>query len=137
MNITSHEDTRAKQPDGTHKKRAYRSPVLSVFGKVALLTQGAAGSCTSDGASCTLGGTMMASDRGTKENIISIGVHPLGVGLYLFDYRPEYRAIWGRGRQFGLMADEVEVVMPQAVRLHPDGYKMVDYGMLGIRHSVH
>ena len=30
------------------------------------------------------------------------------------------------------MADEVEVVLPQAVVMHPDGYKRVDYALLGI-----
>ena len=30
------------------------------------------------------------------------------------------------------MADEVELVLPQAVVMHPDGYKMVDYALLGI-----
>ncbi len=36
------------------------------------------------------------------------------------------------GRQFGVMADEVEAVLPQAVVMHPDGYKRVDYALLGI-----
>ena len=30
------------------------------------------------------------------------------------------------------MADEVETVLPQAVVMHPHGYKMVDYALLGI-----
>jgi hypothetical protein len=30
------------------------------------------------------------------------------------------------------MADEVEAVLPQAVVMHPDGYKRVDYALLGI-----
>ncbi len=75
-----------------------------------------------------------------KENIVRVGTHPLGIGLYLFDYKPEYRELAGFGRQFGVMADEVEVVLPQAVVMHPDGYKMVDYALLGIdiaEHSVH
>jgi hypothetical protein len=72
------------------------------------------------------------SDRNAKENIILVGRHPLGIGLYLFDYKPEYRDKWGAGRQFGVMADEVGTVMPEAVLVHPDGYKMVNYTMLGI-----
>jgi hypothetical protein len=35
------------------------------------------------------------------------------------------------------MADEVEKVMPEAVSVHPNGYKMVDYAMLGISRSLH
>ena len=41
-----------------------------------------------------------------------IGHHPNGFGLYLFDYKVEFQGAWGRGRQFGVMADEVESVMP-------------------------
>jgi hypothetical protein len=76
------------------------------------------------------------SDRITKENIVRIGMHPLGIGLYLFDYKPEYRGLSGQGRQFGVMADEVETVMPEAVSLHADGYKMVNYAMLGISQAI-
>ena len=86
------------------------------------------------------GGTSMTrkpcSERRVKENIVRIGDHPFGFGLYLFDYRPEHRAQWGHGRQFGVMIDEVEIVMPEAVCMHRDGYKRVDYGMLGISRSI-
>lgn len=76
----------------------------------------------------------MVSDPMTKINIVRIGKHPLGIGLYLFDYKPEYRDLYGHGRQFGVMADEVETVMPEAVSIHPNGYKMVNYALLGISH---
>jgi hypothetical protein len=72
------------------------------------------------------------SDRALKENIVRIGTHPAGFGLYLFDYKPKCRETAGYGRQFGVMADEVEAVLPQAVVMHPNGYKMVDYALLGI-----
>ncbi len=75
----------------------------------------------------------MPSSRAIKENIVRIGTHPLGIGLYLFDYGPEYRDRYGSGRQFGVMADEAEAVMPEAVFAHPGGYEVVDYAMLGIR----
>ena len=74
----------------------------------------------------------MVSDRNAKQNIVRIGTHPLGIGLYLFDYKPEFEPVAGYGRQFGVMADEVEAVLPQAVVMHPDGYKRVDYALLGI-----
>jgi Chaperone of endosialidase len=109
-------------------RKPYKAPELRVFGKLHLLTQGSAGSRT-DG-----GGTrrMAMSDRRCKQRIVRVGVHPLGIGLYLFDYKPEFHASWGRGRQFGVMADEVESILPQAVSVHPDGYKRVNYAMLGI-----
>ena len=69
-----------------------------------------------------LAGMKFFSDRRLKSNIERIGTHPLGIGVY------EYN-IFDR-RERGVMADEVETVMPKAVVLHPSGYKMVDYGML-------
>lgn len=73
------------------------------------------------------------SDRTAKQNIIRVATLPLGIGLYLFDYLDELRDIAGHGRQLGVMADEVEGVMPEAVWLHPTGYKMVNYDLLAIR----
>ena len=64
-----------------------------------------------------------ASDRRLKSNIVRIGTHSLGIGLYEYD-------IFGE-RQLGVMADEVEQVMPEAVTTHPTlGYKMVRYDLL-------
>jgi hypothetical protein len=65
---------------------------------------------------------IMFSDRRLKSNIVRIGTHPLGIGVYEYD-------IFG-GRQRGVMADEVEAVMPEAVSTHESGYKMVNYGLL-------
>ena len=64
----------------------------------------------------------MFSDRRLKSNIERVGTHPLGIGVYEYD-------IFGK-RQRGVMADEVETVMPEAVTEHPSGYKMVNYGAL-------
>jgi len=109
-------------------KAAYSSPVLTIYGSVSRLTMGTGGSQAD-----SMNMTKKASDRSLKENIVRVAEHSPGIGLYLFDYKPEYREAWAFGRQFGMMADEVEAVVPQAVSLHPDGYKMVDYAMLGIR----
>ena len=113
---------------GDGPKRAYAAPVLRVYGSVRQLTLGSSGT-RNDG-----GGTMRArrSDRSIKQNIRRIGTHPLGIGLYLFEYKPDYREEAGKGRQFGVMADEVELVLPRAVRRHAHGHKTVDYAMLGI-----
>lgn len=68
-------------------------------------------------------GTAFASDRRLKSNVVRIGTHPLGIGIYEYD-------IFGE-RQRGVMADEVEAVKPEAVTTHPtEGYKMVYYGKL-------
>jgi hypothetical protein len=79
---------------------------------------------------------MAASEPALKTNAVKVGTHPLGIGLYLFDYKPEYQATWGTGRQFGVMADEVERVRPEAVLIHPQGYRVVNYSMLGITRAT-
>jgi len=119
----------ANQPQGNEPRRkAYRRPELRVLGAVHLLTRSAGSVLSGDGMAMMMG----TSDRNAKQNIVRIGEHPLGIGLYLFDYKPAFRAQAGDGRQFGVMADEVEAVMPEAVSMHVDGYKMVDYAVLGV-----
>jgi hypothetical protein len=80
------------------------------------------------GAAGALGGAGIksaASDRRLKKNIKRIGTHILGIGLYTWDY------LWGEPFA-GVMADEVEQVMPEAIVMHPSGFKMVNYSMLGL-----
>ena len=77
------------------------------------------------GAAGAVGGGALASDRRLKKNIKRIGTHVLGIGLYTWDY------LWGQPFS-GVMADEVEQVMPEAVVTHPSGFKMVNYSMLGL-----
>ncbi len=120
------------QTEPSFGKKPYQRPSLQVFGRLHLLTQGTNGN-GNDGA----GVHSKQSDRLTKQNIVRICTHPFGIGLYLFDYKPEFRDEWGHGRQFGVMADEVEQVMPEAVSIHPNGYKMVNYAMLGISQNLH
>lgn len=115
-------------------KRAYKPPELTSFGAVHRLTQ-ATGPANGDGGQDMMARSM--SDRRVKERIVRIGEHPLGIGLYLFDYRAEFRDRWGHGRQFGVMADEVAAVMPEAVSTHECGFEVVDYAMLGIRRARH
>jgi hypothetical protein len=116
-------------------KKVYQRPSLRTFGSLHVMTQGT-GAVNGDAGQSMMPGMGGGSDRSIKENIVRIGDHPLGIGLYLFDYKFAYRAAWGQGRQFGVMADEVERVMPEAVATHADGYKLVDYAMLGISRAV-
>jgi len=62
------------------------------------------------------------SDRRLKSNIVQIGTHPLGIGIY------EYNIFGNRER--GVMADEVATVMPDAIVPHESGFMMVNYGKL-------
>jgi hypothetical protein len=69
-----------------------------------------------------IGSAFKSSDRRLKSNIERVGTHPLGIGIYEYD-------IFDR-RERGVMAQEVEQVMPSAVIEHPSGFKMVNYGLL-------
>lgn len=64
------------------------------------------------------------SDRRLKSDIKRVGATSHGLPFY------EY-TIFGE-RQRGVMADEVEKIIPEAVLTHPSGYKMVRYDMLGL-----
>jgi hypothetical protein len=136
-NITLLEDSMNPQAPQTPapRKKPYKRPELTTYGEVRVLTQTqSAGS--SEGSSGS-GVMKPGCDRRLKENVVRVGDHPLGIGLYLFDYKAEFRDGRGVERQFGVMADEVETVMPQAVELDDQGYKRVDFKMLGIRRQQH
>ena len=115
-------------------KKAYQAPKLVRYGAVRKLTQAAAtGNAENSGMSNPF---MATSDESLKENVICVGRHSLGFGLYLFNYKAEFRNAYGHGRQFGVMASEVEAIVPAAVSEGPLGHKTVDYAMLGISRVV-
>jgi hypothetical protein len=109
-------------------RKRYASPKLIRYGAVNALTR--SGVSTKNEGSPVL--RRVGSDRRLKENVVRVGTHPLGPGLYLFDYKPEFRDAHGHGRQFGVMADEIAAVMPGAISRDAEGYLGVDYGALGI-----
>ena len=78
----------------------------------------------------TLGAAYMMSDIRTKEHIKAIGWLPNGLPVYEYEYKPEWKDEAGHGKFVGVMAQEIELVQPEAVITRPDGYKMVNYGVL-------
>jgi len=68
------------------------------------------------------------SDRRLKTNIELAGIDPVS-GFNLYEY--EYTFLPGKKFR-GVMADEVEAVMPEAVLTDANGYKSVNYGMIGV-----
>jgi hypothetical protein len=65
---------------------------------------------------------IMASDIRVKENIIPVGNYK-GLGVY------EYSYVWSPQRWIGVMAQEVEKVLPDAV-VEIGGIKHVNYALL-------
>jgi hypothetical protein len=78
------------------------------------------------------GAGIMASDIRMKENIKQIHWMPNGLPVYEYEYKAEFKdhPLAGHGKFVGVMAQEVEQVMPEAVITNSDGYKMVNYGVL-------
>lgn len=101
----------------------------SMFNNIVGMGLGAASLFGTGGASSALsfgpgGATYMLSDPSAKENIKKMG-EKNGFNIYRFNYK-------GDDRLFeGVMADEVDEVMPEAVAIF-DGYMAVNYPMIGI-----
>jgi len=66
------------------------------------------------------------SDIRLKEDVQRIGTNRLGLGVYRYRYRGL------DGVYEGVLAQEVEVMHPGAVRTLPYGFKAVDYAKLGL-----
>jgi hypothetical protein len=77
-------------------------------------------------------GIMAMSDIRTKENIKHIAWLPNGLPVYTYEYKDEFKdhPLAGHGTHTGVMAQEVEVMYPNAVTTLDNGYKAVDYGQL-------
>ena len=75
---------------------------------------------------------IMASDVRLKKNIERIGTLPNGLPFYSFEYIDEFKdhPLAGKGQFTGVMAQDVEQVIPDAVITLDNGYKAVNYGML-------
>lgn len=76
-----------------------------------------------------LGGALSsvaASDRRLKKDIKFIRTLPNGLNVYSYKY------INDKGPYVGVMADEVEKLVPEALGPMIDGYKTVDYRKIGV-----
>ena len=62
------------------------------------------------------------SDERMKKDINRVGATDAGVPIYTYKMKS------GGPVQMGVMAQELEQVKPDAVRMHHSGYRMVDYG---------
>ncbi len=91
---------------------------------MALLGMGAQGLATYAG--------LATSDRRLKERIERVGTYPNGLPMYEFSYIGDA----SQTRYRGVMADDVEVVVPEAVVVDDEGYKRVDYTLLGLQMEV-
>jgi hypothetical protein len=77
------------------------------------------------------GGGGRRSDINLKHDIALLGWLNNGIGYYRFSYNGSDKAY------VGVMAQEVETVMPGAVVQGPDGYLRVRYGQLGLKFQTY
>jgi len=98
------------------QKQAYPFQVAQFLANIGMGTGALSGSTTTT----TQPGSFF-SDRRLKENVERIGEGDNGLPIYKYRYKGE------PDTHIGFMADEVEQVRPEAVGLHPTGYKTVDY----------
>jgi hypothetical protein len=72
------------------------------------------------------------SDERMKTNVKFVRKMPNGLNLYQYEYRKEFKDIAGHGVFEGYMAHEVEKRYPKAVQIESNGYKSVNYSLVGI-----
>lgn len=77
------------------------------------------------GALGSIAGGIAASDRRLKKDIVKLRELDNGLGVYQYNY------INDRGPYIGVMADEVAVIVPEALGPEIGGYMTVDYGKIG------
>lgn len=80
-----------------------------------------------------IAGGFIGSDIRLKENIREVGVSPSGIPIYEFEYRAGCVPQGLRPVRYqGVMADDVEGLVPGAVSVNRKGFKEVDYSMIDV-----
>ena len=73
---------------------------------------------------------MGTSDIRLKDAITKIGQLSDKIGLYRWKWNDEAKALGVTTPEVGVLAQEVEAVMPKAVSVAPHGFKQVNYDMI-------
>jgi hypothetical protein len=70
------------------------------------------------------------SDRKLKTNIRKVGELASGLNTYFWDWTEEAKQFVGNQSTFGVIAQEAQLLFPEATMMHPDGYLTVDYARI-------
>ena len=103
-------------------KGAFVTPVVASFAMAGLMIDPARATTTTSNS----GGGVTESDRRLKVDVVRVGTHPAGFGLYRFKY------LWSEEEHVGVIAQEVRDVVPAAVVEGEDGFLRVNYGAIGM-----
>lgn len=98
------------------------SSLAQILGVLPTQSGQSTGSSSGDSSSFNFG--VFSSDEHLKENVICVG-EKNGIPLYKFNYKGGFRKF------IGVMAQDIEKIIPEAVH-ERNGYKVVDYNMIGI-----
>jgi len=101
---------------------AFVGPVVASFAMQGISIQPAHASVASSSNSTVLRG----SDLRLKRDVVRIGTHSSGCGIYRFKY------LWSDVVYVGTVAQDVFQHAPDAVIAGPGGFLAVDYGALGM-----
>ncbi len=75
---------------------------------------------------------MKMSDIRLKTNIKQVGKLDNGIKLYTWKWTAEAKKIVNNQPEYGVIADEVQHIMPEAVIRGSDGYLRVNYAAIGV-----
>jgi len=75
------------------------------------------------------------ADIRVNQTSTQVGSLDNGSPLYTFEDKPQFRDECGHGFRIGVMAQDVEKVIPDAVSVHANGDKMVEYGKV-MNHGI-
>ena len=70
------------------------------------------------------------SDERLKEDVVEFATLSNGIKIYRWKWSEEAKELVGDQPAFGVIAQEVQEIMPDAVTEGPDGYLRVNYGMI-------
>jgi len=71
--------------------------------------------------SAPIGGTPISSDIRLKKNITRLGMTPKGIPLYSYNY------LWDDELHIGVLAQQIEEIIPEAVIINEHGFRSVNY----------
>lgn len=71
--------------------------------------------------------SLFRSDIRLKKDIKRVGKLPNGLNVYTWEWTEEAKPLVNKQPTMGVIAQEVQEVLPEAVSTHADGYLMVDY----------
>jgi hypothetical protein len=100
---------------------AFVGPIVGAFAMQGITARASVTVTTSAVSNAT-----KTSDIRLKREVVRIGTHPSGPGIYRFKY------LWSDQTYVGTIAQDVLEHVPDAVVAGPSGFLAVDYGALGM-----